>query len=106
MLSTNFDGGFNVDLNQQITEYNEARRAEYDAVMASAIAPPLCFTCKAPSTHVTTGITPGGYHAWQCDKHTPKKPAPLWGSDPGWQVHYEPIEEARLRHTTVIETVQ
>lgn len=79
--------------NSQVRE----RRAQYERVMAGEEAPPPCFTCKAPSTHVTTGITPAGYHAYQCDKHTPSQPAPLWGSDPGWQVHYESIETARLR---------
>lgn len=90
-----------MNLNEQIREYNAARRAEYNAVMASMMPPPPCFTCKAPATHVTTGITPAGYHAWNCDEHLPKKPKPLWGSDPGWQVEYETIEQARLRRKGV-----
>lgn len=69
-----------------------------DRVLSGIEQPPPCFTCKASSTYVTNMITPAGYRAYQCAKHTPKKPEPLWGSDPGWQYHYITIEEARAAY--------
>lgn len=55
-------------------------------VFAGQEEPPLCFTCGAPSTHITDGITPAGYRAYQCSKHAHSNP--LWGSDPGWVNRY------------------
>lgn len=63
-------------------------------VLAGEEPAPACFTCKAPSTYVSTGVTPAGYYAFQCAKHAPKVPAPLWGSDPGWQTYYVPLDSA------------
>lgn len=83
-------------LAERIRSYNAARSAEFDAMLAGA-EPPPCFTCKAPSTHITDGITPAGYRAYQCAAHAPAKPAKLWGSDPGWSNEYITIEEARRR---------
>lgn len=57
---------------------------------------PRCFTCGAAATHKTDRITPAGYHGYACDSHAPKRPANLWGSDPGWQYSYVPIAKAAL----------
>ena len=76
---------------QETQEYNRKRREIDSQVVAGLRKAPPCFTCKAPSTHVTDSITPAGYRAYQCDIHTPTQPKPLWGSDPGWQSHYIPL---------------
>jgi hypothetical protein len=68
----------------------------YEDVIAGRKPAPLCYTCGAPSTYVTTGVTPAGYHAWQCDQH-PQSATPLWGSDPGWSSEYERIADVILR---------
>jgi len=62
-----------------------------DQIDAKNAADPRCFSCGASATHRSKRITPAGYHAYQCDRHTPVRPAPLWGSDPGWQTIYEPL---------------
>lgn len=85
-------------LEDRMAEQMREQNRRFDSVMLGAEKPPACFTCKAPSTHVTERITPAGYHAWQCAAHAPSKPAPLWGSDPGWQSHYTTIETARTRY--------
>lgn len=72
-------------------EYYRKRHEEDAAVLAGMADAPPCFTCKAPSTHVTDGITPAGYRAYQCAAHVPKQPQPLWGSDPGWHNDYIPL---------------
>ena len=86
----------NDDLQQRMAAYVRLKAEEYQRVMAGG-SPPGCYICHAPATHVTDQIMPSGYHGYACDLHTPRKPAPLWGSDPGWQVHYKPIEEERKR---------
>ena len=84
------------DLAERIRSYNAARREEFNGMLAGA-EPPPCFTCKDPSTHVTDGITPAGYRAYQCSRHVPIGRPPLLGSDPGWNNDYITIEEARRR---------
>lgn len=86
-----------MDFNTRLKQYLENRRALDTAVLRDEENPPPCFTCKAPSTFVTTGITPAGYRAYQCANHVPKSKKPLWGADPGWHDEYISIEEARDR---------
>lgn len=86
-----------MDITEKVEQYRKDRSALDSAVLRGEQDAPPCFTCKAPSTFVTDGITPAGYRAYQCDQHAPKRPAPLWGSDPGWQTQYITIEEARQR---------
>lgn len=85
------------DLQRKMEEHMRQWNAEYDQIMRGELQAPTCFTCNQPASHVTKQITPAGYHAYQCDAHTPAKPAPLWGSDPGWQNYYETIGAARER---------
>lgn len=80
---------------EEVAEYTAKRRAIDNAVLSGAQDAPPCFTCKAPSTHVTDRIIPAGYCAYQCAAHVPERAAPLWGSDPGWSTNYIEIEAAR-----------
>jgi hypothetical protein len=87
------------DLQQRIKKHRERKAAEYRAVMREEQMPPSCFTCDRRATHVSEGITPAGYHAWQCDRHARSETeADLWGSDPGWPTVYLPVEEASARY--------
>lgn len=79
------------DPQQRINDYNRKRQEADAAVLAGKAEAPPCFTCKEPSTHVTDGITPAGYRAYQCDKHVPKTRRPLWGGDSGWRNDYVPL---------------
>lgn len=83
----------------------ETQRHQFERVMRCDEAPPTCFTCAmlarrsgkpaAPATHVTTTITPAGYHAWQCREHVPRQPEKPWRTDPGWPSAYQTIDAAR-----------
>lgn len=70
---------------------HEAQRERDRRVLAGEEAPPACFTCGEPATHVSTHETPAGYRAYQCQAHAKTKP--LWGHDPGWPTEYAPLME-------------
>lgn len=61
---------------QQVREYTK-RRTEIDRLVDAGQHVEPCFNCTAPATHRTKNITPAGYHAYQCDEHTPRRPNPL-----------------------------
>ncbi len=73
---------------------------ERDArVLSGKEVAPACYTCGKPSTHVTDGITPTGYRAYQCARHAALPPLPLWGSDPGWNNDYVPLPTASMEES-------
>jgi hypothetical protein len=83
------------EIENQVRAYNQQRKLIDAQVLAGTMEAPACFTCKKPSTHVTNGITPAGYRAYQCTAHVPENRRPLWGSDPGWRNDYVRLPQER-----------